>query len=185
MIYRFIGLRLEITEICSINRKHRWNWTVTLCKIRTIRLIRDGWTLCKGFWGAGGMLPRTKIEIWGIQTAGNTLKLSILPSPRYFCIILNLLRSHQADFFGSCAHLPFPLLTGLGCYILNVKGSTKIQSILKRRAEKARYVLKYVNHKNPLCQHLLKENELHWKIIPLQNLKSRGAVNISLSTNLK
>ena len=30
MIYRFIGLRHEITEICSINRKHRSNWTVTL-----------------------------------------------------------------------------------------------------------------------------------------------------------
>ena len=30
VIYRFIGLRHEITEICSINRKHRSNWTVTL-----------------------------------------------------------------------------------------------------------------------------------------------------------
>ena len=30
MIYRFIRLRHEITEICSINRKYRSNWTVTL-----------------------------------------------------------------------------------------------------------------------------------------------------------
>ena len=33
MIYRFIGLRHEITEICSINRKHRSNWTVTLTQV--------------------------------------------------------------------------------------------------------------------------------------------------------
>ena len=32
MIYRFIGLRHEIAEICSINRKHHLNWTVTLSK---------------------------------------------------------------------------------------------------------------------------------------------------------
>ena len=30
VIYRFIGLRHEITELCSINRKHRSNRTVTL-----------------------------------------------------------------------------------------------------------------------------------------------------------
>ena len=30
VIYRFIGLRDEVSEICSINRKHRSNWTVTL-----------------------------------------------------------------------------------------------------------------------------------------------------------
>ena len=30
VIYRFVGLRHEITEICSINQKHRSNWTVTL-----------------------------------------------------------------------------------------------------------------------------------------------------------
>ena len=30
VIYRFIRLRHEITEICSVNRKHRSNWTVTL-----------------------------------------------------------------------------------------------------------------------------------------------------------
>ena len=32
MIYRFIALRHEITEICSINRKQSSNWTVTLNK---------------------------------------------------------------------------------------------------------------------------------------------------------
>ena len=30
VMYRFIGLRHEITEIFSINRKHHSNWTVTL-----------------------------------------------------------------------------------------------------------------------------------------------------------
>ena len=29
------------------------------------------------------MLPQKKLEIWGLQTAGNALKLSILPSPCY------------------------------------------------------------------------------------------------------
>ena len=56
-------------------------------------------------WGGGGesrgILPRKKLGIWGFQTAGNALKLSILASPCYFCIILNILRSHQADLFGS------------------------------------------------------------------------------------
>ena len=57
------------------------------------------------------MLPRKKIEICGLQTAGKAFRLSILASPRYFCIILNLLRSHQADLFGSWgvrAHLAYP-----------------------------------------------------------------------------
>ena len=49
----------------------------------------------------GACSPVKKIEILGLQTAGNALKLSILPSPRYFCIILNLLRSHKVDLFGS------------------------------------------------------------------------------------
>ena len=55
-------------------------------------------------WGGGGsrgILPRKKLGIWGLQTAGNAVKLSILASPCYFCIILNILRSHQADLFGS------------------------------------------------------------------------------------
>ena len=30
------------------------------------------------------MLPRAKLEIWGLQTAGDALIVSILPSPRYF-----------------------------------------------------------------------------------------------------
>ena len=47
------------------------------------------------------MLSRKKLEICGLQTAGNAFKLSILTPPRYFCIILNLLRSHQEDLFGS------------------------------------------------------------------------------------
>ena len=36
-----------------------------------------------------------------LQTAGNASKLSILPSLRYICVNLNLLRFHQADLFGS------------------------------------------------------------------------------------
>ena len=39
VIYRFIGLRHEITEICSINRKHRSNWTVTLTNQRVVFLV--------------------------------------------------------------------------------------------------------------------------------------------------
>ena len=30
VMYRFVGLRHELTKICSINQKHRSNWTVTL-----------------------------------------------------------------------------------------------------------------------------------------------------------
>ena len=44
------------------------------------------------------MIPWKKLAIWGLQTAGNAPKLSILPSPCYFCIILNILRSHQVGF---------------------------------------------------------------------------------------
>ena len=63
------------------------------------------------------MLPQKKIRNLRSSTAGNALKLSILPSPCYFCIILNILRSHQADLFGywgvrTPPHPP-PLPTGL------------------------------------------------------------------------
>ena len=47
-----------------------------------------------------------------LQTAGNASKLSILPSLRYIWVILNLLRFHQADIFGSShpTHPPPPCL---------------------------------------------------------------------------
>ena len=41
---------------------------------------------------------RPRIE--DLQTAGNALKMLISPSLCYFCIILNILRSHKADLFG-------------------------------------------------------------------------------------
>ena len=41
VIYRLIGLRHEITEICSINRKHRSNWTVTLTKKTLLTLWKS------------------------------------------------------------------------------------------------------------------------------------------------
>ena len=41
VINRFIGLRHEITEICSINRKHRSNWTVTLTKKTLLTLWKS------------------------------------------------------------------------------------------------------------------------------------------------
>ena len=42
LLYRFIGLRHEITEICSINRKHHSNWTVTLINQSAIsRAVND------------------------------------------------------------------------------------------------------------------------------------------------
>ena len=50
------------------------------------------------FGGGGGMLPRKKLEIWALQTAGNALKLLILPSPCYFCIILNILHHIRRTF---------------------------------------------------------------------------------------
>ena len=43
------------------------------------------------------------------------LKLSILPSPHYFFIILNLVRYHQTDLFGSWrvhAHVMNPPVSG-------------------------------------------------------------------------
>ena len=84
-----------------------WSWVGirdSQVKSRQSRLIRDAWTLCEGFFGGevSGDASQEKItEIWGLQTAGNALKLSILPSPCYFSIILNILRSHQADLFSS------------------------------------------------------------------------------------
>ena len=42
---------------------------------------------------------RPRIE--DLQTAGNALKMLISPSLCYFCIILNILRSHKVDLFGS------------------------------------------------------------------------------------
>ena len=76
-----------------------WNSQV---KSGQSRLIRNGWIFCKGFKRVlGHAPPEKKLEICGLQTAGYVLKLSILSPPRYFCIILNLLRSHQADHFGS------------------------------------------------------------------------------------
>ena len=51
--------------------------------------------------GVGACSPKKRIEICGPQIARNALKQSMLPSPCYFCIILNLLRSHQTDLFGS------------------------------------------------------------------------------------
>ena len=44
------------------------------------------------------MLPRKKLEIWALQTAGNALKLLILPSSCYFCIILNILHHIRRTF---------------------------------------------------------------------------------------
>ena len=83
------------------------------------------------------MLPWKKIEIWDLQTAGNAFKLLILPPPRCFCIISNLLLSHQADFFGSwgggggeCVRTPrTPLPTGLSqVVVLHDCGATWFQT---------------------------------------------------------
>ena len=129
----------------------RWLWELLL-KLSRLKLCRNSGfsnkigtispnsgsldTLQGFFGGSGGMLPRKKLDIWGLQTAGNALKLPILPSPCYFCIILNILRSHQADLFGSwgvCAHPAHPPAYGPdeplafrerifaknACYVLN------------------------------------------------------------------
>ena len=71
-------------------------------KIETIPPNSGRLDTLQGFLGGpGAYSPGKKLDIWGLQTAGNALKLSILPSPGYFCIILNILRSHQAVLFGS------------------------------------------------------------------------------------
>ena len=78
------------------------------------RLNRDGWTLYKGFRVIRGHRPP------GLQTAGKWKYTEIvnLTITTLFCIILNILRSHQADLFGSWgegvrAHPAHPLPTGL------------------------------------------------------------------------
>ena len=56
-----------------------------------------------------------KIKIWGLQTAGNVLKLSILTSPCYFCIISKSFTIPSGGPFwhlGACTPPP-PLPTGL------------------------------------------------------------------------
>ena len=88
-------------------------------KIGTIPPNSERLDTLQGIFGGPGTCSHGKIEISGFETAGNALKLSILPSPHYFSIILNLLRSHQADLFGSwgggaCTPPPPPALpTGL------------------------------------------------------------------------
>ena len=65
---------------------------------------------------SGGMLPRRKLEICGLQTAGDALKLSILPSPCYFCIKYFTIPSGGPFwlFGGGCVRTPrTPLPTGL------------------------------------------------------------------------
>ena len=86
-------------------------------ELRQSRLSWDSWTLFRVLGRSRDMLPWKKLEIWGLPTAGNAFKLSILSSPpHYFRIILNLLWSHQVDifgFWGVCAHPMHPLPTGL------------------------------------------------------------------------
>ena len=95
------------------------------------RLIRDAWTLCKGFWGSpGGCFPGKKTR--SLRSSNCWKCTEIVQSYHrrqcYFCIILNILRSHQADLFGSwgggeCVHTPrtppprLPACT-LNCYSL-------------------------------------------------------------------
>ena len=65
------------------------------------------------------MLLQKKVEIGGLQTTGNALKLSILPPPRHFCIILNTYDPIRRTFLapgGVGAHPTHPLPTGLLLY---------------------------------------------------------------------
>ena len=88
-------------------------------KIGTIPSSSGRLDTLQGFFGeVRGHTPpkKLKFKIFKLLEL-NALKLSILPLPRYFCIILNLLRSHQADLFGSwgggggglCAHPAHPI----------------------------------------------------------------------------
>ena len=74
----------------------------------------------------GAWSPGKKIEIWGLQTAGNVLKLSILPSPRYFASFKYFTISSDGPFWllggafwllGGAPRLP----TGLVLKVLKMK----------------------------------------------------------------
>ena len=74
-------------------------------KSRQSRLIRDAWTLCKVFFlgggGPRGMLPWKKIRNLRSSDCWKCIEIVNLTITMLFCIILNILRSHQADLFGS------------------------------------------------------------------------------------
>ena len=64
-----------------------------------------------GFWGGlGACSPGKKLLIWGLQTAGNASKLSILPSLRYIWVIL---KSFTVPSSGPGCTMCTPLPTGL------------------------------------------------------------------------
>ena len=70
-------------------------------KSRQSRLIRDVWTLCKGFWDVPGDDSPEKIRNVRCSNCWKCTEIVNLTITVLFCIILNILRSHQADLFGS------------------------------------------------------------------------------------
>ena len=82
----------KIGKLVSWLKSSRASWF--LSKIGT---KSNGWTLCKVLRGVGGMLPRKSrsSNYWKCIEIVNSTTTTL------FCIILNLLRSNQADLFGS------------------------------------------------------------------------------------
>ena len=115
---------------------NRESWNVCLCSdwrqvgirdSQVNRLIWDGWLLCLGFWGFWGMLlPGKKLEIWGFQTAGNALKLSILPSPTLFLYRLKSFTIPSGGpfwFLGAGVRTPLPRAYGPGQLLTRSNGA--------------------------------------------------------------
>ena len=72
------------------------------------------------------MLLQKKVEIGGLQTTGNALKLSILPSPRHFCIILNIYDPIRRTFLAPGGWVRTPRTPCLrACYYISVSVSQK------------------------------------------------------------
>ena len=64
-------------------------------------LNRDGWKLCKGFREVRWHAYPEKIRNLSSSNCWKCIEIVNLTITTLFCIILNLLRSHQADLFGS------------------------------------------------------------------------------------
>ena len=85
-----------------------WSWVGirdSQVKSGQSRLIRDAWTLCKGFGGGGGVLGHAPRENNRNLRSSNCWKCIKIVNPTITTLFLHhfkYLRSHQADLFGSC-----------------------------------------------------------------------------------
>ena len=65
------------------------------------RLNRNGWTLCKEFWGIQEQVLLAKNQNFKSSNCWICIE-TVNPTTTLFCVILNLLRSNQASLFGFC-----------------------------------------------------------------------------------